>query len=113
MNDAQTFDQTCQNWFDRMVERGRPVEERQRRTLEELGGRTGATVREMKQLFDDTVEYETKGLLKRLGLMTRDDVRTLSARIDTLAVRVEELVASYQIGDTAAAGQVNSKTSNS
>ena len=93
MTQAQTFEQ----WFDQMVERGRPIEQRQRRTLEELGGRTGSTVLEMKKLFEDTVEYETRNLLKRFGEMTRDDVKTLTARIDTLAVRVDELVASYQI----------------
>lgn len=93
MTQAQTFEQ----WFDQMVERGRPIEQRQRRTLGELGGRTGSTVLEMKKLFEDTVEYETRNLLKRFGVMTRDDVKTLTARIDTLAVRVDELVASYQI----------------
>lgn len=93
MSQARTFEQ----WFDRMVERGRPIEDRQRRTLEEIGGRTGCTVLEMKKLFEDTVEYESRNLLKRLGVMTRDDVTTLAARIDTLAVRIDELVASYQI----------------
>ena len=93
MTQTHTFEQ----WFDEMVERGRPIEERQRRTLEELGGRTGSTLLEMKKLFEDTVEYESRNLLKRLGVMTRDDVKTLAARIDTLAVRVDELVASYQI----------------
>lgn len=93
MTQAQTFKQ----WFDRMVERGRPIEDRQRRTLEDLGGRTGTTVLEMKKLFEDTVEYESRNLLKRLGVMTRDDVRTLAARIDTLAVHIDELVASCQI----------------
>lgn len=86
-----------EQWFDEMVERGRPIEERQRRTLEELGGRTGSTLLEMKKLFEETVEYESRNLLKRFGVMTRDDVNTLAARIDTLAVRIDELVASYQI----------------
>jgi polyhydroxyalkanoate synthesis regulator phasin len=89
-----------QAWFDEMVERGRPVEARQRQVLEELGERTGSTVREMKKLVEDTVEYESKALLKRLGLMTRDDVKLLAARIDTLAVKVDELVASYAITET-------------
>lgn len=93
MTQTQTFEQ----WFDEMVERGRPIEERQRKTLEELGDRTGSTLVEMKKLFEDTVEYESRNLLKRLGVMTREDVKTLAARIDTLAVRVDELVASYQI----------------
>ena len=85
------------HWFDRLVERGRPVDERQRKAFEEIGERTGATVREMKKLFEDTVQYESKGLLKRLGLMTRDDVKVLAGQIDTLAVKVDELVAGYSI----------------
>ena len=83
--------------FDRLVERGRPVDERQRKALEDVGQRTGTTVREMKKLFEDTVQYESKSLLKRLGLMTRDDVKVLAARIDSLAAKVEQLVASYEI----------------
>jgi len=83
--------------LDHLAERGRPVEERRRKAFEDLGERTGSTVREMKKLFEDTVEYETKSLLKRLGLMTRDDVATLGARIDTLAAKVGELVACYEI----------------
>jgi poly(hydroxyalkanoate) granule-associated protein len=83
--------------FDRLVERGRPVDERQRKALEEIEGRTGTTVREMKKLFDDTVQYESKSLLEKLGLMTRDDVKVLAARIDTLAAKVDELVAGYEI----------------
>lgn len=89
-----------QAWFDQMVERGRPVEARQRQALVEIGERTGSTVREMKKLAEDTVEYESKALLKRLGLMTRDDVKLLAMRIDTLAVKVDELVDSYAITET-------------
>lgn len=81
------------SWFDRMVERGRPIEERQRHAFDEIGGRTATTVREMGQLFQDTVDYETRNVLKRLGVMTREDVTVLAARIDTLAKRIDELAA--------------------
>jgi polyhydroxyalkanoate synthesis regulator phasin len=94
MNEAQT-----REWhqvFDRLVERGRPIGERQRKALGEIEERTGTTVREMKKLFEDTVQYESKSLLRRFGLMTRDDVKVLAARIDTLAAKVDELVAGYQ-----------------
>jgi len=84
-------------WIDRMAEKGRSVDERQRKALHEIGERTGTTVREMKKLLDDTVQYEAKTLLKRLGLMTREDVAVLAARIDTLAVKVDELVACYEL----------------
>lgn len=81
--------------FDRLVERGRPVGERQRKAFEDIEERTGSTVREMKKLFEDTVQYESKSLLQRLGLMTRDDVKVLASRIDALAVKIDELVASH------------------
>ena len=102
MNDARTQEriERLDHWFDRLVERGRPVGERQRKAFEEIEERTGATVREMKKLFEDTVQYESKNVLKRLGLMTRDDVQVLAARIDTLTVKVDELVASYEIAGT-------------
>ena len=84
------------SWFDRMVERGRPIEKRQRQTIDELSGRTATTVREMGQLFQDTVDYETRNVLRRLGVMTREDVTVLAARIDTLAKRIDELAALRQ-----------------
>jgi polyhydroxyalkanoate synthesis regulator phasin len=99
MNEAQTRESFDRHWFDRLVERGRPVGERQRKALEEIEERTGSTVREMKKLLEDTVQYESKSLLKRLGLATRDDVSLLAARIDTLTVKGDELVASYEIAD--------------
>lgn len=82
--------------FDRLVERGRPVDERQRSTLQGIGDRTGETLREMRQLFRETVDYEGKGVLKRLGVLTRDDVKVLAARIDTLARKIDELAAQRQ-----------------
>jgi polyhydroxyalkanoate synthesis regulator phasin len=85
------------HWFDRLVERGRPIDERQRKVFEEAGERTGATVREMKKLLEDTLQYESKALLKRLGLMTRDDIKLLAARIDSLTAKVDELVASHEM----------------
>ena len=95
--EAEEGSRDWQQVFDRLVERGRPVDERQRKAFEEIGERTGTTVREMKKLFEDTVHYESKSLLKRLGLMTRDDVNVLAARIDSLGAKVDELVASYEI----------------
>lgn len=79
--------------FDRLVERGRPLEERQRKTLEKAGEKTNETVRELGKLVQDTMGHETRGVLKRLGLLTRDDVATLAARLDTLSKKIDELSA--------------------
>lgn len=83
--------------FDRLVERGRPMETKQRQTFEKLGDKTGTTVRELGKLVQDTMEYETRGVLKRFGLLTRDDVKILAARLDTLAKKINELAARQEI----------------
>jgi poly(hydroxyalkanoate) granule-associated protein len=83
--------------FGRLVERGRPWEEKQRQAFEKAGEKTQETARELGQLMQDTVEYETQGVLKKLGLLTRDDVKILSARLDTLAQKIEELSAQHRV----------------
>lgn len=79
--------------FDRLVERGRPLEERQRQALDKVGDRTTETVRDFRKLVQDTMEYETKGVLKRFGMMTKDDVKILAARLETLSHKIDELAA--------------------
>ena len=79
--------------FSHLVERGRPYEEKQRQALEKAGDKTQETVRELSTLVQDTMEFETKGVLKKLGLLTRDDVKILSARLDTLSRKLDELAA--------------------
>lgn len=83
--------------FDRLVERGRPMEERRRVDVEAWSQRTGETFREFGKLVQDTFEYEGKNLLKRLGIATEDDFKLLADRLDLLAKNVEELVARRKI----------------
>src|SRR6185312_14813243 len=61
--------------FDRLVERGVPVEEKQNETVTE---RAGKAARSFSKLVEETVEFEGRGMLKRLNLMTREDVKILS-----------------------------------
>jgi len=79
--------------FDRLVERGRPVEEKQKQRVQAVTERATKTVREAGQLVQDTVEYESRGMLKRLNVMTREDVKVLSSRINSLSRKVDEVVA--------------------
>ena len=79
--------------FSHLVERGRPFEEKQLQALEKAGDKTQETVRELSTLVQDTVEFETKGVLRKLGLLTRDDVQILSARLDNLSKKLDELAA--------------------
>lgn len=82
--------------FDRLVERGRPFEEKQKQRVEAVVERAGRTVRGANQLLQDTVEFESRGVLKRLNVMTHEDVKVLSARISTLSKKVDEVVARRQ-----------------
>ncbi len=78
--------------FDRLVERGKPFEEKQKRKVEAVVERAGKTVRGANQLLQDTVELESRGVLRRLNVMTHEDVKVLSARIETLSKKVDEVV---------------------
>jgi poly(hydroxyalkanoate) granule-associated protein len=89
--------------FDRLVERGRPVEAKGRQVIETVTGRATRTVREAGKLVQDTVEHESRGVLKRLNVMTREDVKVLSSRLNSLSRKVDEAVARRQ---AAAAGVI-------
>jgi poly(hydroxyalkanoate) granule-associated protein len=76
--------------FGRLVERGRPLEAKQRQAAEAVAGRAQKTARELRKLLQDTVAYESRAMLKRLNLMTREDVKTLSTRVGTLSKQIDE-----------------------
>lgn len=82
--------------FDRLVERGRPIEERQRKAVESVADGAAQKARGFSKLLQDTVEYESREMLKRLNLMTREDVKILSARLTTLSKKIDEYAARQQ-----------------
>jgi poly(hydroxyalkanoate) granule-associated protein len=82
--------------FDRLVERGKPLEAKQKQAAGAVVERATQAVRGAGQLVQDTVEFESRGLLKRMNVMTREDVKVLSARITTLSKKVDEVVAKRQ-----------------
>ena len=79
--------------FDRLIEKGRPVEERQKKAAEAVAEKAKGTAMNLTQLVQDTVEYESRQMLKRLNVMTREDVKILSARLETLSTKIDEYVA--------------------
>jgi len=84
--------------FDRLVERGRPLEKRQKETAEAVAQRAQKTARELGKLLQDTVAYESRGMLKRLNVMTREDVKVLSARLETLSKKIDEYAVRREAG---------------
>jgi poly(hydroxyalkanoate) granule-associated protein len=79
--------------FDRLVERGRPIEKRQKKVAEAVADRANRTAQGLGQLVQDTVEYESREMLKRFNVMTREDVKLLAARLETLTKKVDEYAA--------------------
>jgi poly(hydroxyalkanoate) granule-associated protein len=76
--------------LDRLIERGRPLEERQKKVMRQAADRTNRTVAELKKLVQDQVAWEGRGVLKKLNMMTVEDVKILSARLDTLSRKLDE-----------------------
>lgn len=79
--------------FDRLVERGRPAARRQEATARAVGEKTGKVALEVGKLARETVEYEARAALKRLGVMTREDVGTFTRQLDALDRKIDELAA--------------------
>ncbi|MFL6194013.1 MAG: phasin family protein [Thermoanaerobaculia bacterium] len=86
-------EETGLQMFDRLVERGRPVQERQKEKIEKVAERAQQTARGLGQLVTDTVEFESRGVLKKLNLMTREDVKILTVRVEALSKKIDEYVA--------------------
>lgn len=93
-------DEASQRLFDRLVERGRPLDERQRKAAEAFADRASGAMREAGQLFQDTIEYEARQVLKKVGVLTRDDVRTMAARLDLLERQIDEYAAAHAVAES-------------
>ncbi len=89
--------------FDRLVERGRPVEGKLEEKLEGTQKKLAETV---GQRVEKAVELESRGVLERLNLMTREDVRILAARLESLSQQIDE----YAVRREAAAPKTRKTT---
>jgi len=84
--------------FNRLVDRGRDVESRGKGDFQETVDRAKAKVDEAKAKVGDTVETWSGKLdeavtatLHRLGVPTREEIRTLTQRVEELNAKVEQL----------------------
>ncbi len=93
-------DEAGKKLFDRLVERGRPLDERQRKAAEAFTDRANGAMREAGKLMQDTVEYESRQVLRKMGVLTREDVRTLAARLDILSRQIDEYAAARAVAQT-------------
>jgi len=82
--------------FDRLVERGVPVEEKQKKLTETVTERASKAARSFTKLVEETVEFESRGMLKRLNLMTSEDIKILSARLETLSKKINDYAVRHE-----------------
>ena len=85
------LDRGSRERFDHLVERGRPVAERQMQRVDEIGDRASGKLRAARELVRDQVRYDTDRVLARLGVPTREDWSTLAQRLEALSRKIDEL----------------------
>lgn len=83
--------ETGRAFFDELVERGRKLETRQFRSLDRAVARTADRVEQAGAEVKGRIERTVEGVAHRIDLPSRRDLRDLSARLDRLAERLEEL----------------------
>jgi len=96
--------------FDRLVERGKPLEEKQKKAAGAVADRAQRAARELGKLVEDTVVYESRGILKRLNVMTREDVKVLSTRLNTLSKKIDEYAARREAAATSPIKKPSTRT---
>lgn len=80
--------------FDQLVERGRKLEARGKEEVGRAKGEAGRTRKLVTQKVDEigeTVDRRVADAMHRLGIPTREEVATLTRRIEEMTARVAEL----------------------
>jgi poly(hydroxyalkanoate) granule-associated protein len=80
--------------FDQLVDRGKKLEARGRQEVGRAKGEAGRTRRRVGRKVDElsaTVDRRVADAMHRLGIPTRDEVATLTRRIEEMTARVSEL----------------------
>ncbi|HEX4966575.1 MAG TPA: phasin family protein [Thermoanaerobaculia bacterium] len=86
--------------FDRLVERGKPLEGKQKKLTEKVTERANKAARDLGKRVEETVGFESRGVLRKLNLMTREDVEILSARLETLSQKIDEYAVRHEAAES-------------
>ena len=84
-----TAEQEARQFFDKMVDKGAQVEKRE----ESLVDQATQTVRKVGEQVEKTFQETVSTTLNRAGIPTRDEIRTLTERVEELNTKVEKLAA--------------------
>lgn len=91
--------------FSRLVERGKEVEVRSKdtmgKTVERAKEEAQSTFKDLGHALDETLT----GALHRLGVPTRDEIQTLTRRVEELSAKIEQLRTRPAGTPSAAAGE--------
>lgn len=79
------------NLFRELVERGRKVEHGQFRVIDRTVARTSERVQGWSERVQEALEDTLEGVLRRAGLPSQQDLDRLSAQLDALAEKVDQL----------------------
>jgi poly(hydroxyalkanoate) granule-associated protein len=77
--------------FDRLVSRGEKVEKDENSTVNKVVGGATSRAKDVRAKVEDTVQKSVAGVLQRTGIPSRDEIRTLIARVEELNKKVEKL----------------------
>jgi len=77
--------------FDDLVERGRKVERGQLKAVDRAVSRGAESAERLGAGLRRTVHASVEEVLHRANLPSRDDLKSLSARLDRLAERIESI----------------------
>jgi poly(hydroxyalkanoate) granule-associated protein len=73
--------------FQQLVERGKELEARGKEEVDKARAKAGEAVSEAGGKFDDMLT----SALHRLGVPTRDEIHTLTQRVEELTAKIEQL----------------------
>ena len=77
--------------FSRLVERGREVESRGKVEVDNAKTKAESTWNDLGDKVGSKVDETLTATLNRLGVPTRDEIRTLTQRVEELTAKVEQL----------------------
>ena len=95
------LDREGRELFDRLVERGRPVEERQKKTMDEWSDRAAEKLRTVGERAKDQVRQDLKRALNRAGVPTAEEWNALTARLEALSASLDEIARTSAIAPSA------------
>lgn len=79
------------NAFDKLVDRGEKFRKNDRHHLANALDGLDARARKFGSKMEDTLQRTVTSVLHRTGVPSRDEVRTLIRRVETLTTKVEKL----------------------